>query len=339
MNGHASVLPRLAVTLGDCAGIGPELVLRALADKGVAKDCRLFVYGNRHVLMRVADAARMPFPSDVTVLPRPTGTEAFPPTGHVLFDFPFDAAGTLLPGRVQAVCGEQAHQWITSAVRDTLARRTDALVTAPISKEALRLAGITFPGHTEMLGHLTRTPAPCMVFHSPVWVMGLVTIHEALADVPRLLTAERVLRTIRLTHEGCVRFGKPAPRIGVLALNPHAGENGLFGDEEARVIIPAIAQARSDGLNASGPLVPDTAFIRHAAGGEQSPFDAYVAMYHDQGLIPFKMAAFDTGVNVTLGLPFLRTSPDHGTAFDLAWQGRANAESFLRAIRLAAASR
>jgi len=168
-----------------------------------------------------------------------------------------------------------------------------------------------------------------MVFHSPAWLMGLVTIHEALADVPRLLTVERVLRTIRLTHEGCVRFGRPAPRIGVLAFNPHAGEGGLFGDEEARVITPAIAQAKSDGLDVSGPLVPDTAFIGRPA------FDAYVAMYHDQGLIPFKMIAFDTGVNVTLGLPFLRTSPDHGTAFGLAWQGRATAASFLSAIRLA----
>jgi len=175
-----------------------------------------------------------------------------------------------------------------------------------------------------------------MVFHSPAWMMGLVTIHEALADVPGLLTVERVLHTIRLTHEGCVRFGRPAPRIGVLAFNPHAGEGGLFGGEEVRVIAPAIEQAKSGGLDVSGPLVPDTAFVGCMGNGSKPPFDAYVAMYHDQGLIPFKMTAFDTGVNVTLGLPFPRTSPDHGTAFGLAWQGRANAESFLSAIRLAA---
>ncbi|MCL2104832.1 MAG: 4-hydroxythreonine-4-phosphate dehydrogenase PdxA [Kiritimatiellaeota bacterium] len=331
------VPPRLAVTLGDPAGIGPELVLRALADRDVAAACRLFVYGNHKLLMRVAEAARIPFVSDITVLPPPLGMGEIPDGGgHILYDFPFGAAGSVLPGQVQAACGQQAYQWIEAAVRDTLAGRSDALVTAPICKEALHLAGVPFPGHTEMLGHLTGVPDPCMVFHSPSWMMGLVTIHEALADVPRLLSVGRVLRTIRLTHEGCVRFrGGGAPRIGVLALNPHAGERGLFGTEEARVIIPAIEQARSEGLDVSGPLVPDTAFafFPHEGGGA---FDAYVAMYHDQGLIPFKMVAFDTGVNVTLGLPFVRTSPDHGTAFDLAWQGRANAESFLNAIRLLA---
>ena len=334
-----AVLPRLAVTLGDPAGIGPELVLRALADKDVAKICRLFVYGNRHVLMRVAEAARIPFVGSVAVLPPSAVTRDLPETGHLLFDFPCDVEETLLPGCVQIACGALAYQFIASAVRDTLDKRADALVTAPISKEALRHAGITFPGHTEILGHLTRTSSPCMVFHSSAWMMGLVTIHEALADVPQLLTVERVLSTIRLTHEGCLRFGKSAPRIGVLAFNPHAGEHGLFGDEEAQVIVPAIARAKSEGLNVSGPLVPDTAFIQCLENDEIQPFDAYIAMYHDQGLIPFKMIAFDAGVNVTMGLPFIRTSPDHGTAFDLAWQGRANAESFLSAIRLAASIR
>ena len=328
-------LPRLAVTLGDPAGIGPELVLRALADKDVAKVCRLFVYGNRQVLMRVAKAARIPFSDSVAVLPPSAVTVGLPETGHLLFDFPCVAAETLLPGCVQATCGAQAYQFIASAVGDALAKRVDALVTAPICKEALYHADIMFPGHTEMLGYLTGTPNPCMVFHSPAWIMGLVTIHVALAEVPRLLTIERVLHTIRLTHQGCLRFGKPEPRIGVLAFNPHAGEQGLFGDEEARVIMPAIARATSEGVNVSGPLVPDTAFIHHLRSDELPAFDAYVAMYHDQGLIPFKMMAFDTGVNVTMGLPFIRTSPDHGTAFGLAWQGRASAESFLSAIRLA----
>ena len=334
------VLPRLAVTLGDPAGIGPELVLRALADRELAKVCRLFVYGNRRVLMRVADAARIPFPRDIRVLQPPAAAigEGLPKTGHLLFDLPSETGETVLPGCVQVVCGVLAYQLITFAVCDVLAKQADALVTAPISKEALHRAGITFPGHTEMLGHLTGVSNPCMVFHSPAWMMGLVTIHEALADVPRLLTAERVLRTIRLTHEGCLRFGKPAPRIGVLAFNPHAGEQGLFGNEEARIIAPAIAQAKSEGLNVSGPLVPDTAFLHCLENGKAPPFDAYVAMYHDQGLIPFKMTAFDTGVNVTMGLPFIRTSPDHGTAFGLAWQGRASAKSFLNAIRLAASA-
>ena len=344
---------RLAVTLGDPAGIGPELVLRALADRDVAAACRLFVYGNQKLLVRVAEAARIPFGEAITVLPPPPAAGEIPGGGgHVLFDFPFGAAGSVLPGQVQAVCGQQAHRWVEAAVRDTLAGRADALVTAPISKEALHLAGVPFPGHTEMLGHLTGVPDPCMIFHSSSWLMGLATIHEALADVPGLLSVGRVLRAIRLTHEGCVRFGVGGgePRIGVLALNPHAGERGLFGDEEARVILPAIEQARSEGLDVSGPLVPDTAFAwcltasgREGTGMRRQEYlrhlDAYVAMYHDQGLIPFKMAAFDTGVNVTLGLPFLRTSPDHGTAFGLAWQGRASAVSFLNAVRLAAGAK
>ena len=317
---------RLAVTVGDPAGIGPELVLRALADDEVASICRLLVYGNRRLLMRVAEATRLSFCEDKG--------------RHTLIDFPFDAAETIQPGQVQAACGQQAHQWIESAVRDILAKRADALITAPINKEALHLAGVPFPGHTEMLGHLTGVSDPCMIFHSPAWMMGLVTIHEALANVPRLLTIERVLHTIRLTHKGCVRFGVGGekPRIGVLAFNPHAGENGLFGDEEARVILPAIELAKSEGINVSGPLIPDTTFTWCMKNGAKPPFDAYVAMYHDQGLIPFKMTAFDSGVNVTMGLPFIRTSPDHGTAFDLAWQGRASAESFLNAIRLAALS-
>ena len=332
--------PRLAVTLGDPAGVGPELVLRVLADEAVAGICRLTVYGNRRLLMRVATAARIPFCGGTPVVSPPDVMGGgLPATGHALVDFPFDAAEEVVPGQVQAACGRQAACWIEAAVRDTLAGGADALVTAPVSKEALRLAGGVFPGHTEMLGHLTGTPAPCMVFHSAQWVMGLATIHEALADVPRLLTVERVLRTIRLTHEACARFGRPAPRVGVLALNPHAGERGLFGSEEASVIAPAIRRAASEGIRAEGPLVPDTAFIRPPGKGGAHAFDAYVAMYHDQGLIPFKMAAFDTGVNVTMGLPFLRTSPDHGTAFDVAWQGRASAESLRCAVLLAASAR
>ena len=229
-----------------------------------------------------------------------------------------------------------AYTWICAAVRDIQAGMADALVTAPVNKEALHLAGVNFPGHTELLAHLTATPAPCMAFYSPGLVVSLATIHEALADVPRLLSIPSLLRVIRLTHTAGRGFGVDAPRIGVLALNPHAGEHGLFGDEEAKIIIPAIKQAKAEGIAASGPLVPDTAFTWLGKRPATPPFDAYVAMYHDQGLIPFKMVAFDTGVNVTLGLPVIRTSPDHGTAFDLAWQGKASPASLFSAITLAA---
>ncbi len=327
--------PRIALTLGDGAGIGPELTLRALADPGMAACCRLRVYGSLDLLRRVSARAGIALPDAVAVCPQEQAAAA-PSDRHVLIDCPFPEAQTVRPGAVQAACGAHAYAWIRAAVSDIRAGRADALVTAPVNKEALHLAGVGFPGHTEMLAHLTGTPDPCMAFYAPGLFISLATIHEALSRVPALLTTPGLLRTIRRTRSACAGFGAAAPRVGVLALNPHAGEHGLFGDEEARVIVPAIQQARAEGIDASGPLVPDTAFTWLSARPGRPPFDAYVAMYHDQGLIPFKMVAFDTGVNVTLGLPLIRTSPDHGTAFDLAWQGKASPESLFSAIRLAA---
>jgi len=327
--------PRLALTLGDAAGIGPELALRALADPAVAANARLRVYGNLRLLRRVSAASGVPFDAACEVC-APGEAAAARSDRHLLIDFPLAGADEIRPGSVQAACGAAAAAWIRAAVADVAAGRADALVTGPISKEALRLAGVDFPGHTEMLAHLTGAAAPCMAFYAPGLVVSLATIHEALADVPRLITLPGLLRTIRLTHAACQGFGADRPRLGVLALNPHAGENGLFGGEEARVIRPAVEQARTEGLDVAGPLVPDTAFTWLAARPEKPPFDAYVAMYHDQGLIPFKMVAFDTGVNVTLGLPLIRTSPDHGTAFGLAWQGQASPASLFSALALAA---
>ncbi len=331
-------LPRLALTLGDCAGIGPELTLRALADPAIAQVCRLIVFGNHTILSRVSAQTGIPLPSALTLVSAdiPQAHAPQPTAGHVLVDESFPEAQSLSPGIVQQVCGSKAFDWIRSAVEAIGAGEADALVTAPINKEALHLAGVPFPGHTEMLAHLTgAAEAPCMAFHAPGLFISLATIHEALASVPRILSVEGLSRTIRLTHEACLGFCSKPPRIGVLALNPHAGEHGLFGNEEQSVIEPAIRRARAEGMNISGPLVPDTAFTG-LASRQPLPFDAYVAMYHDQGLIPFKMVAFDTGVNVTLGLPIIRTSPDHGTAFNIAWQGEASPESLFCAIRLAA---
>jgi 4-hydroxythreonine-4-phosphate dehydrogenase len=328
----------LALTLGDSAGIGPELALRMMADPGTAEVCQLFVYGNLRILERVAAAARVPLPAAADVRPYPTRASVPSPTDrHVLFDFPFAEAGQLTPGRVQAACGRQAHTWICAAVRDIRDGFADGLVTGPVNKEALHAAGVGFPGHTELLAHLTDCAAPCMAFYSDSLFLSLATIHEAIRNVPPLLSAPALLRTLRLTCAARKAFGGDAlpPRIGVLALNPHAGENGLFGAEERDIIAPAIEAARAEGLQVSGPLVPDTAFTWITAG-RPPPYDGYVAMYHDQGLIPFKMAAFDTGVNVTLGLPIVRTSPDHGTAFDLAWKGEASPASTASAVRLAA---
>ena len=335
MEATAQVRPRLALTLGDCAGVGPELALRALAAPALAERCQLCVYGNLSVLSRIAAAAKLSIPAETVITTQPCA-QAVPLDRHILFDLPFEGADAVRPGVVQAACGANAHTWIRAAVRDIQAGRADALVTGPINKEALHLAGVDYPGHTEMLAALTGAEGPCMAFYAPGLVVSLATIHEALSEVPRLLTVPRLLRTLRLTHAACQGFGSAAPRLGVLALNPHAGENGLFGDEESRVIRPAIEQARAEGLDVSGPLVPDTAFTWLANRPAQAPFDAYVAMYHDQGLIPFKAVAFDIGVNVTLGLPIIRTSPDHGTAFNLAWQGKASPASLFSAVALAA---
>ena len=321
--------PRLAVTLGDPAGVGPELVLRLLADEQLAATSQLVVYGSVSVAMRVAEAARISFLSQGVCAGRL-------PHGHEWVDLSFPEAMTIAPGRVQESCGRHALACIERATRDVIEKKADALVTAPINKEAMHRAGVTFPGHTELLAHLTKSHSePCMAFVAAVDhentafpMVSLVTIHEPLANVSSLLTRERIERVIRLTHEGCLKRGIAQPHIGVLAFNPHAGEGGLFGDEEARVIQPAIEHVRKEGINVLGPLVPDTAFL--------NTYDAVVAMYHDQGLIPFKMAAFDSGVNVTLGLPIIRTSPDHGTAFNIAWQGVAKPDSFIHAVKLAA---
>jgi len=327
---------RIAITLGDAAGVGPELVLRALADRSVRASGQMLVYGNEKLLRRVAAATALSFPPDVVVVPAHTPSASWPNDRPVIVDFPFPEVDTIVPGKVCEACGRQAYRWIEAAVADTLAGRTQALVTGPINKKAMHEAGYDFPGHTELLGHLTGVDHPDMIFYSPRLTLGLVTIHEALARVPQLLSAERIFQTLERACAIYQRRHTQPPRIGVLGLNPHAGEQGLFGDEEARMIAPAVQAARDRGYCVAGPLVPDTAFARATGPQAALPFDVCIAMYHDQGLIPFKMLAFDEGVNVTAGLPFLRTSPDHGTAFDLAWKGIARPTSLIQAILLAA---
>lgn len=334
----ARSLPRLALTLGDAAGIGPELVLRALRDPSLSTLCRLLVYGNIRVLERVSLATGLPFPSGAEVVPalERHAIVSRLRDGHVVVDTPFNEAETLEPGKLHPACGLLALECIKLAVGDIQRGYADALVTGPINKEAMHLAGVDYPGHTELLADLTQSQhPPCMAFHAPDLMVSLATIHNSLLSVSSLLSVAKISRTIMLTHDACIRLHAVQPQIGVLALNPHGGENGLFGGEEQDIIIPAIELARQNGVSAEGPLVPDTAFtwIRH---GEPAPYGAYVAMYHDQGLIPFKIHAFDSGVNLTLGLPIVRTSPDHGTAFAIAWQGKASATSLFNAIRLAA---
>jgi 4-hydroxythreonine-4-phosphate dehydrogenase len=281
--------PRIAITEGDPAGIGPEVAARASTDPELLSLCEPVIYAT--TLDRVHP-----------------------------------------PGVLTAAAGKAAYDAIVRAVADAQRGDVDAIATAPISKEALRLAGLPWAGHTDLLAHLTGAPRVAMMFHAETLRVVLATIHVRLADVPRLLTQTALEQVIDLTAAELPRFGIARPRIGVAGLNPHAGEHGLFGDEEARVFAPAVAACRARGVDVQGPFPADTLFVR-ARRGE---FDIIVASYHDQGLIPVKLVAFGEAVNVTLGLPIIRTSVDHGTAFDIAGKGVADPSSMIAAVRLAA---
>jgi len=236
------------------------------------------------------------------------------------------------PGTLSAEAGKSAYDAIVRATGDAISGAVAAIATAPINKEALRLAGFPWNGHTDLLAHLTGAPHVAMMFFSDELRVVLATVHVPLGDVPRLLTQKLVEDTIVLTARELPKFDKVPPRIAVAGLNPHAGEHGLFGHEEEEAIVPAIACCRAKGIDVSGPFPADTVFVR-ARKGE---FDVVVACYHDQGLIPVKLVAFGKAVNVTLGLPIVRTSVDHGTAFDIAGRGVADAESMVAAVLLAA---
>jgi 4-hydroxythreonine-4-phosphate dehydrogenase len=309
-------LPRIAVTMGDPAGVGPELCLRLLADPAVRTFCSPVVYGDLSVLNRVAEHLGWPCPDPAGV----NDFRAIDPTGFE-------------PGRVSAGCGAAAYRYVTQAIDDALTGRADAIATAPINKESLHAAGFPYPGHTEILAARTNADRSCMMLTADEITCSLVTVHVGYREVPNLLTTARVLDTIELTAAAMERLRDRKPKLLVCGLNPHAGEHGLFGDrEEERIIDPAVEAARVKGIDVSGPLPPDAAFLpkyRRAC-------DAYICMYHDQGLIPLKALAFEEAVNVTLGLPIVRTSVDHGTAFDIAWRGVADVSSLVQAVRLAA---
>ena len=309
-------LPRIAVTMGDPAGVGPELCLRLLADERVREWCVPVVFGDAGVLDRVAKQLGWPQPDPAGVL-----------------DLKAIDAAAVVPGAVSAACGRAAYEYVTTAIGEALAGRVDAITTAPLNKEALHTAGFPYPGHTEILAARTNAGRSCMMLTADAITCSLVTVHVGYREVPALLTVERILDTIELTAAAMERIRGKTPRLLVCGLNPHAGEHGLFGDrEEERIIAPAIAAARAKGIDAAGPLPPDTAFLPKY----RATTDAYVCMYHDQGLIPLKALAFEDAVNVTLGLPIVRTSVDHGTAFDIAWRGVADVSSLVQAVKLAA---
>jgi 4-hydroxythreonine-4-phosphate dehydrogenase len=286
------VKPRVGITVGDPAGIGPEIALKAAADPRVLEVCEPRLYG--------------------------------PDTAEAIDAFP--------RGRVSAEAGRAAYEAIVRAVGDAREGTIDAIATAPINKEAFALAGLPWKGHTDLLAHLTGTPRVAMMFYAEALRVVLATIHVPIADVPRLLTRELMDFIIDVTARELPRFGYARPRLALAGLNPHAGEHGVIGAEDEAVLRPAVAAARARGVDITGPWPGDTVFAR-AARGE---FDAVIACYHDQGLIPVKLLALGRAVNVTLGLPIIRTSVDHGTAFDIAGRGIADHSSLVEAIRLAA---
>lgn len=319
--------PAIGVTIGDPGGIGPEVVVKALADPAVASLGAFRVFGDAGALERAARAAGVAFPAG-------DGVEVVACGGD---------GGGVFEARASERGGAASLAYLEGAVCAARAApgapgRVDAIVTGPISKEAWSLAGVGFPGHTEFLARRFDAPRVAMLFHAPAsrgygaFNVVLATGHVALSRVPEQLTERRVYDAISLGCEGVRRLGVRGPRVAVLGLNPHAGENGLLGDEERRVIGPAIARAAAAGVKVGGPFPADTLYGR-AIGGE---FDLVVAMYHDQGLIPVKLLAWDCAVNITVGLPVVRTSPDHGTAFDIAGRGAADAGSMKSAIRVAA---
>ncbi|HLA83821.1 MAG TPA: 4-hydroxythreonine-4-phosphate dehydrogenase PdxA [Thermoguttaceae bacterium] len=328
---HVS-LPRLAVTMGDPAGVGPELCLRLLKEPRVLAACVPIVFGDTSVLHRVGEICRLPMPQNI--VPMDDFPKAFSSIDcPTLIDHGAIDGATVEPGQVRAACGRAGLAYVDAAIRAALDRQVAGVVTAPIHKEALHLAGIPFAGHTEILADRTRAARCCMMLTSERITVSLVTTHVGLREVADALSTERILEVIELTAAAMRRIRRRAPRLIVCALNPHAGEGGLFGRrEEERFIVPAVAAAREKGIDVQGPLPPDTAFLP----ARLDRADAHVCMYHDQGLIPLKLLAFDTAVNVTLGLPIVRTSVDHGTAMDIAWTGKARAESLVHATLLAA---
>jgi 4-hydroxythreonine-4-phosphate dehydrogenase len=321
--------PLIAITMGDPAGIGPEIIAKVFDTGEVISHCRPVIVGNAGVMKKIVEDLHL------SVHIRTIGTiaEADPASGKadVLHLANVDLAKHLW-GRPNAASGKAIVEYIKLAAELAMSRKVDAIVTAPINKEMMNAAGFDYSGHTELLASLTNSTNYGMMFVGGGLKLILVTIHHAITDLPRLITRDRVLRTIKLAHAAMREFGIEKPRIGVAAFNPHASEGGLFGHEELNEILPAVLEARGEGIDASDPLPADTLFFK----ARNNCFDIVVAMYHDQGLAPLKMLAFGNAVNVTVGLPIIRTSVDHGTAYDIAGKGCADPTSLLEAVKLAA---
>lgn len=309
-------LPLIAITMGDPAGVGPEVCLQLLANEEVREFAAPLIFGDLAILRRCAEKTGLPSPEPSLV------------RDLTLFD-----ETDFEPGIVSARTGAAGYGYVLASIESALAGEIAGVATAPLNKEALRAAGVPYPGHTEIFADKTGAKRSCMFQYSDEVRASFVTVHVGYGEVPALLTVERILDVIELTADAMRRIRGTRPHLAVLGLNPHAGEHGLFGNgEEEKIIIPAIEAARVRGISIEGPLPPDTAFIP----AKRHNTDAFICMYHDQGHIPLKALAFDTAVNTTLGLPIIRTSVDHGTACDIAWQGKAKGSSLVEAVRLAA---
>jgi 4-hydroxythreonine-4-phosphate dehydrogenase len=320
--------PRLAITVGDPAGIGPEVAVKALNDPAVRQLADFVVFGDRRLWRLSGGGSMAEF--DFRTVAAANFAGAAP--GVTLVEFPEVDYDAIALGAMSAAAGEASIRYILAAIEAVRAGRLDGVVTGPIHKEAIQAAGYPWPGHTELFAEKFAADDIAMMFAGGQLRVVLVTIHMALADVVRTLSTAQILRILRLADRTLKQFfGIPVPRLGVCGLNPHAGEGGRFGHEEHTIITPALDQARDEGICVFGPLPADTIF----RAAMQGKYDMVVAMYHDQGLIPIKTVAFEESVNITIGIPAIRTSVDHGTAFDIAGCGTADPSSMKSAIRMA----
>ncbi len=328
--------PKIAVTMGDPAGVGPELCLRMLADESLLKKCHPIIVGDYSALSTAARATEQTGTLESTpIVPlnKFLATDDFSQPTGIIVDCQMIKANQYRLGEINRETGHASWQYVNQAILLTQQNKTAAIATAPIHKEAWNAAEVKYPGHTELFADVTGTDDFCMMMYAPDFSCSLVTTHIGLAAVPGKLNTGIILRCIRLTADALAKIHRRQPLLTMLALNPHAGEGGLFGNrEEERIIQPAVDAARQVGVEITDPLPPDTAFLPKW----RQRTDGYICLYHDQGLIPFKAFNFDTGVNVTLGIPMVRTSVDHGTALDIAGKGLAQASSLIAAVRLAA---
>lgn len=322
-------MKKIAITMGEPGGIGPEVIVKALSYAEIRDYCVPVVIGNAEIMKDAVKLTRLPLKVKSI-----SGLSESKPTAGIIEVLDVKTPSSFRKNVPSNNAGRAVVNYIKKAVELAMKKEVAAIVTAPISKESLKMAGCKWPGHTELLAELTETKEFAMMFVSDKLKVILATIHTPLKNVPKIIKEDIIFKTITLAERGMKMLGVDAPRIAVAGLNPHAGEAGILGDEEIKAILPAIKRARAMamGFNVSGPYPPDVVFHKTYNGD----FDIVVCMYHDQGLIPFKMLAFETGVNMTVGLPIIRTSPDHGTAFDIAWQNKANPSSMIEAVKLAA---